>query len=276
MLLQFSRSQALKTKQTGSVLVVTLVLGLVLLGIGLQAAAVIIKDLAVQEDLYFSEQAYFAAESGVESALWDLKIEPLQAYENVSTMLRPNVDYDVSIENLVRAFELRILPYKSEKFRLRYDAEPDENFSEQPVVDFDLEIGSSQAGNLIHWRVICQEEYGGGLVTTAVQGALAAGLYTDFLTSQSGRYDRADGTMIPSQGIKGYLDRGILRRDSCFFAVDNIASNEVLVRFESDQMSPAITEVTARTKVKNREKIIRFQYRQKNLAEIFDFVFLQN
>lgn len=255
------------------ILLPTIILSGLILVISIGLSRVLIAELEFSADLLFSEKAYFAAESGVEKSLLVLKKNSLNWVEGQEPFpVGTGTEYEMAIANAVKIFDVSLGAFESIKFRLAVDT--DSSGSEpviEPVVNIRLtqDNGSTPLNNPdLQWKFLCPVS---NLVTGTVQTVSIQGRADDFFR---GRYD--DGT----QSIDNY-DVALFwnnKDENCFMSLTNQSSDQDApnivgsIAVNSDRtIAPAKVAIRVVGTSFSREKIVTFEYFQKNLASVFDF-----
>lgn len=253
-------------RHPGAVFPTAVFLSVIILSLGLGAAQTVIKELNFATDLLFSEQAYYAAESGVESALIDLDKRPVQHRIVGVENLGEEGSFEPFIFNQNVAgddFDFTIPPLASQRFRLLRDRTADLVYSPVLASEFDIEVTPS--GESWQWKVLCQNGAG---ETASLQNTLDTGSYPNFLATQPGK---------EGNGLANSFGTWISDKDdtSCFFSVQSLseATNLEFVFTPRNTIAPPIATVRSTGRAGNRQKRIEFDYAQQNLGGLFDFVF---
>lgn len=264
-------------KQKGATLVTTLILSGLVLSITLGLAKVVAKELEFSADFFFGEKAYFAAESGVETALLRLKRDPI-TNGNIPIKLESNTQkittkVSLNIDNLTENVSFMLDGYRSRKLRLKKY----EDKQERPVKlqDLHITVGSDDFRNnqnLFLWGIQCQKNG----KTIAIQGKSPSAQREDFF-SWSGDYDDEKGFTTPFYSISAFWnDLTETEKISCLLSFQNLTEQTLSIQLENMSMPPEKAMVTARGYSKNREKTIQFEYLQNNLSSFFNFGLLHS
>lgn len=255
-------------KKSGAVLFVTMILSGLIITVGLGLAKILATEVNFSADVLFSEKAYFAAESGVEMALGELNISPVQNVERHETNVRSgdeSAQSILTIENLLprsgeSSFSFQILPLQTQKLRLKKDTDPAAGIANENVESFDLRV----EGGRLHWKFLCQTKDG----TVALQNVSDEGDISNFYHSQRGNYDDESGLTFIN---KSFEELEIPSQD-CFLSFTNLdQSNPIEITFSGSQLPPPRALVKAIGQSGGRQKSIVFEYAQKNLSSFFDF-----
>ncbi len=294
----------IQKKESGSAILITMVVGVVMLSLGLTALNLVVSDAKVAQDFIFSERAYFAAESGMERSLLQLKLNPVEHVEAYEIPLNEDLGQVsvIDINNRESEFVFDIPPFKSRKFRLRKETDAcskelyiDETNDDcfKSTDDFKVQVidRDSSITESMHWKYICSEVFDDDKSrTVSLQDSLPIGQWETekSMASQIGKWDTFN--LITAQGgdryvaetisdtsVGSFLSRTGLVNTSCFFSLTNNSATATLkVKVSAngtDVMSPYATRITSVGRSGSREKTIEFNYVQKNLGELFDFVF---
>ncbi len=262
------------SKNPGSILIVAIILGAIVMTLGLNLTRIFAKEIQFSSDLLFSEQAYFAAESGVEKSLIKLKNEPVENLIDHQIDFENGVKTTLNIENLKDTFSFALPPQENVKFRLRKDLDPTKETELESVNVWDLNVvtedGTISGLKVWQWKILCSKNE----KTLVIQNTSETGNFPQF-EDQAGIFTDKNGESMANVLISDFfLPLSPDEKKSCFFSVTNISETETLdFTFESiDQMSPHQALITATGKVGKREKTIVFDYAQKKLGTLFDFV----
>lgn len=254
-------------KNEGSVLLPTLIISGMLLALALALTKIVSNELQFSADLLLAERAYFAAESGVEQALFSLKTEPINWVDNEETKLPHNATTSVSVENSQSSFPFFIEPKESLRWQFGNDSDPSFETTLSLVQNFIIEEISSPKD--LQWKFQCAQE-----LSPRTEMLQARALSSKVTGETSGTWD--NGIETGSRDIHSFLIS--LPEDArCFISLTNFSNNNAITgTFSTDKkMAPPQTIVRAKGSAGGREKIIEFEYRQKNLTPFFDFGLLQ-
>ncbi len=265
-----------KIKNPGIVVLLpTIILSGLILVVGLGLSQVLMTELEFSADLLFSEKAYFAAESGVEKSLLALKDKPLNYVVEKDIPVGTGANYDLNIANQVKEFEFDLEPNESVKFRLGYDN--NEKFAEyslEAVKNFNININELEGESTdLQWRILCLVDDNSAKKTIA--------LFRNGTDFTSGSYD--DGTAVSTDSfgnpqyttkqVSKFLSENNLAKNLCFMSLTNFGTEKIRGVFRPTAPSfvaPAKVNVTATGKSFSREKIVSFDYWQKNLSAVYD------
>lgn len=254
----------MKIKQDGSVLLPTLIISGMILALALSLTKIVSNELQFSADLLLGERAYFAAESGVEQALLSLKKEPINLIKQVSKL--PNSsETSVMTDNAVNLFQFKINPAETLRWRLGIDE--DLGFGVRYKMVKDFEISGDNFSDNMQWKIQCAK----GNKTIVLQERTLNNLINK---NSMGVLD--DGGSIGESRIESFL-KDITDSNSCYISLTNFGTEIMSGEVSAPQkLAPAQTRVQAIGYSGGREKIIEFEYRQKNLAPFFDFGLLQS
>ncbi len=254
----------MRVKQDGTVLLPTLIISAMILALALSLTKIVSNELQFASDLLLGERAYFAAESGVEGALLFLKREPINLIER-EIPLAKGTSANITTFNAVESFDFELDLNETLRWRLGRDADKGLDFVGDLVKDFRID-GQNVRDNL-QWKIQCAENK----KTIVIQGR-----------AKKNRIDKnSRGTL--DQG--GRLDISTIMnflkerpsQSLCYVSLTNFGSNVITGAVEAKKkLAPAQTKVQAIGLAAGREKIIEFEFRQKNLAPFFDFGLLHN
>lgn len=258
-------------RKKGYVLLVTFIISAVILTVGLSLAQILTTELQFSSDLLFAEKAYFGAESGVEKALIELKKQPLN-HINVTnkTDFFPDesVSFDLNTHNAVHSTIVKIPPLENIKFQLAKDT--DGQFTTGISTD-NIDFTITPSNDTFSWKIQCNT------MTTPVSLESSTGFTnTTNLLHLSGNFDTGLGQLIPNMTTTNFFLASGIDRDSCFMSMTNLNDiNDLTVTLENsaDTFAPPIARVRSVGNSVSRQKIIEFEYRQKNLSPFFDFLF---
>lgn len=273
-------SSNLRKKNPGVVILIpTIILSGLILVVSVGLSQVLITELEFSADLLFSEKAYFAAESGVEKSLLALKEKPLNLVIEDGVAVGTGATYDLNIANSVEQFPFSLAKDETMKFRLGVDTS--DNFAEyslKPVTTF--KINKSSEPNAVafsnadlQWEIICPKKGEGRTIkTVSLQGRgddFSKGIYDDGLHPL---ITNIDGEIVgPEENLAKFLGENNLGEDICFMSLTNTESIDITGNFSVyKKIAPAKVKITASGKSFSREKIVNFEYRQKNLSSLLD------
>lgn len=261
-----------KPKQKGAILLLSILLSALILTVGMGLIKILATELEFSSDLLFAEKAYFAAESGVELTLQELKESPTQHVDSLSQLIKSDSSEEeavvhISIQNLIHPseeFETSVPPKKTIKFRFQKDADLSTPWMPEGTDNFDIAL---EGAAFFHWKLVCSHSGG----TVSLQEKLPAGEYPDF-AAQTGIYDNPEG--ISSQkALSDFL--AMLSGDeknTCFLSFTNLdQANDMTLTLKNTEMAPPTATIRSLGQSNNRSKLILFEYAQKNLSPFFDF-----
>lgn len=272
--IRFSRQKT--DRQAGSTMLIAIFLSTIILSIGLGAAEMVIKELNFSSDLLFGEQAYYAAESGVEVALMKLEKLPVEHIEDVRLPLGAAA-FSPRIDNIIRAGDeleaMRLEPLQTKRWRLLADTDAGLGAQLSPAFHFDVAVDPT--GSDWQWKVLCQDIIGS---THSLQAVLSdQPVYLDFLyhpavLGLAGNGIQTDFADWVAGRVPGIPE---LATDTCFFSLQNLSSNNLdfVITNQIDLMAPPVAKVESTGYAGNRQKRIDFDYAQQNLGGLFDFIF---
>ncbi len=265
-------NKKINTKKKGAILLIALFLSTLILVTGSGLANLLMKETQFSVDFLFAEKSYYAAESGVEKVLFLLKNSPIQNVQNTEIPVG-TAKTIVNIDNSVDIFPIKLTPNKTVKLRLKVD--DDGTFSEsiRPISLENLTFDFSEfSSNSFQWKILCQQS--GSPISLQ-----------NVLNSQNSIFKNFTGTRETivgnSPGIKVENFWNTLsenEKKSCFLSLQNLNETDTL-RFIielADNLPPEITTIISHGTAGSREKIIKFNYHQKNLASFFDFGFFHS
>jgi hypothetical protein len=275
-------------KNKGSSLIMALLMGGMLLTLGVIGTKMMLKQVQFSSDLLLSTRAHYAAESGVERALYALKIFPVRHLETAEIDVGdPTADNEharalVSIGNKETEGAFVFSENETMKIRLALqDSTIDEqdiapsplpsatismtetpdwsvinNFQIQKVSDPDItdEIAQYQ------WRVLCTTD---GSSTVAQEGEQQSNNTLDSVAS-------GIQTFITSQSFKNCF----LSIASLDFSGNPLNPKKIRLKItgtSGQKIAPPAAKVRVEGIAQDRKKIVEFDYRQKNLGGLFDF-----
>ena len=241
-------------KQEGSTLLVTLVLSAMILTLGASAVKIIGKELTFSQNLMFSQKAYFSAESGVETALFELQNNPVQHVVNHTENLGAGSSFKLDIENRRTDFEFDLASQENQKFRLLKDDNSTLTYTPSPVPPhFSLDAtGLNMADNNFQWKILCQDAADKTIVSVGHES------FSTVVGNFSGSiFNSPPGAVA----------------ETCFFSVENLSPHDLNFKFFGLSMTPEKATIKSIGSIGNFQKIIQFEALQKNLGGLFDFVF---
>lgn len=241
-----------RAKNTGSTLLIAVILSAMILTIGIGAAKMLVKEVEFSADFLFSEKSYFAAESGIEIALLELKNRPVQNISSEVISIDTYTTTSLNLANDVNTFDFDLSPSESQKFRLLRDDKDDLAGYDTKVVS-DFSITPTPAGKNFQWKVLCNTL--STPISTIHKIGTASAVITSFFTTS------------------GFSTWTQPNKQTCFISIQNLSNTDVNFKFNSTAtMTPHKSRVYAIGKAGSREKHISFDYYQKNLGALFDFV----
>ncbi len=253
-------------KNDGAVLLPTLIISGMLLALALALTKIVSNELQFSADLLLAERSYFAAESGVEQALLALKTEPTNWILNQETILPHASLTTVTVENSQSSFPFLLEPKNS--IRWQFGNDPDPSFEITPTKVQNFTINGTGLANMLQWKFQCSQA--NSSKTEMLQSRATSNEITG---SDSGTWD--NGTQIGTKTIQAFLD-SLSDETRCFLSLTNFGTSDITGTFSTlGKIAPPQTIVRAKGSAGGREKIIEFEYRQKNLTPFFDFGLLQ-
>lgn len=266
----FSRSRIKRYKnprKKGYVLLVTFLVSALILTVGMTLAQILAREIHFSSDLWFAEKAYFAAESGVEKALIELKKNPVNWIEqetNLDFFPDESADFSLQTQNRVQQNTFTIPAQDTVQFRLRVDGNSSYVEEVSPVTDFDI----SPSSDKFRWKIQCQAENIVSLTGTGFSGER-------LLEDLWGSYDPGEGLVRVASAQDFFAALTEDQKKTCFMTF-TAGQGNVSVELSSSGnvfFSPPIALIRSVGTSVTRQKIIEFDYRQKNLSPFFDFVF---
>lgn len=275
------------TREEGSILIGSLILMGIVLSICVGVVQMVGRELVFAVDVLQSERAYYAAESGVEHTLLVLRQEPVEYYEDVTIALGSGANIRVNIENRVDEYSVELAPGEAIKFLLRKDTDNTDATALVPVGDFTLEADNESGTydtNAFAWKYICPR----GTRTIALQGRAATGSYSSFAAERGNLDDETNSFAIPNKSFADITTGGstalalgsggnltTAEQAGCFFSATNTSEMETLTLTFQNSLSfaPPVAKVVAVGSAGSREKVVSFEYAQKNLGGLFDILF---
>ncbi len=250
-------------RKQGYVLLVTFLLSGFILTLGLGLAHVITQEIQFSADLLWGEKSYFAAESGVEYALLDLKTQPVSFVQSEMILSSNDVSFFLENGNQVKEYQKTLQPLEALQFRLQKDID----ITKESDIEFGIP-NSISVSQMAFWELQCQN--------AAEVQALSGNIESQ--RSVLIREMESENT-APPQKISDFLEN--LDEDAmCFLTLENLSDTNIIDivlqshEEDSDQFTPPIATVKSRGVAGGREKIIQFEYAQKNLTRLFRFGFL--
>jgi len=247
-------------RQSGAVLLISIILSSLVLGAGLSMAKILSREAEFSADLTLSEKSYFAAESGVEIALAKLKSEPVEyiSDEEISDL---DAKIKLQIDNLVKSFEITLESLQTQKFRMKKDTDGSIGSQIFPVVNFKVESDGK-----FRWKIICQKSSG----TISIQNDRNSG---GEIKNFVGIYDDENGVSSANLKVASFFEKiNDDEKKTCFFSITNLDSAEKVFKISDDgKIAPHRARIRAVGSAGKREKIVIFDYAQKMLSSFFDF-----
>ena len=284
----FLRNTNKNFQKNGYVLLISLLISFLFLTISMGILKFIVADKEISADTFFGEKAYFAAESGVEEALLELKNDPTKNIKKENVPFNENDDsavYSIDTGNRVQDFEMNIETNDTSKFRLQVDQESGEK---QAVENFQITPNRTR----FHWKIICQKDSFNKVKTIALQNDWQDDSTMRELSHLTGTYDDETGTSFENVSVLNFFGNTGLPsgskpsfespddKKSCFFSVTNLEQDaekilSIKIKNPYGFLSPEKARVTSHGMSGFREKIIQFEYRQSHLSPFFDFGLLE-
>lgn len=259
------------SKNKGSVLLISILLSGMILSIGASAAKILIKEIEFTSDLVFAEKSYFAAESGVEIALLELKKHPVRNIVNQEILLNNGTISSLNIENRIDEFEINLPKNGNTKFRLKKQTNENDPLG-MTIINVEKTTNflvKNPEKKKFHWKVLCQKNK----KTVAIQNDHENILFDS--NAEFGIFENEDGNVSQSSSLDNFLQNNDYQ--NCFFSFENLEDTEIKITLNAPQKTaPNKAKITAIGKSGNREKCIVFDYAQKNLGSLFDFVFFHS
>lgn len=256
----------ISVKKSGTVLLPTLIISGMLLALALALTKIVSNELQFSADLLLAERSYFAAESGVEQALFSLKTKPVNWVLNQETELGHASMASVTVENAQSSFPFSLDPKKSIRWQFGRDTNP--SFEVTPAAIRNFTLSGTGFPSVLQWKIQCSQE--NSSKTEMLQSRATS---NDITGEDFGTWD--NGTQIGTKTIQEFLAT-LSDETRCFFSLMNFGTNKVIGTFStSEKIAPPQTIVRAKGSSGGREKIIEFEYRQNNLTPFFDFGLLQ-
>lgn len=255
-----------RVKNNGAVLLPTLIISGMLLALALALTKIVSNELQFSADLLLAERSYFAAESGVEQALFSLKTEPTNWVLNKKTNL-PNASVTrVTVENSQSSFPFFLEPKSSIRWQFGNDIDP--SFEIIPTKIQNFTINGAELTNVLQWKFQCSQKN-----SSKIEMLQSRATSNEITGNNSGTWD--NGTQIGTKTIQDFLD-SLSDETRCFLSLMNFGERDISGTFSTTgKIAPPQTIVRATGTAGGREKIIEFEYRQKNLTPFFDFGLLQ-
>lgn len=262
-------------KNRGDVLVITLILSAFMLLVGMALSRFLLQDLYFVRNLLWSETAYFAAESGVEEALLELKQNPIKNIEREDRIVQGNVKSVLTVENLKEEHVFTLKPNETKRFRLERDGQV-------PLTDW---IFESDEGPL-SWRIICQKNKPSGdfLGNVALQGRFNSAQPAVNFGTIGGNFDDVEiiaGTIkdVPTAAniaVSTFFGTTINtpeEQKTCFVNYQNLSSDNISVTLKNSTggITPDTAVIKSVGQAGQKEKVIYYQFTQSGLSSFFDF-----
>ncbi len=265
-------NRKIETKKQGAILLVALFLSTLILVTGSGLTNLLMKEIQFSEDFLFAERSYYAAESGVEKALFSLKNSPIQNIENVDIPIG-YATTTLNIKNSVDTFAVELTPNQVIKLRLKIDNDTTFAESIRPISLENLILNFTDfTSNSFQWKILCQQS-GNPISLQSVLNS-SASAFKNFRGTKETTTNYQ--TNISVDAFWGSLS--VNEKESCFLSLQNLSETRTL-KFNinlANKIPPAVATVVSHGKAGSREKIIKFDYRQKNLASFFDFGFFHS
>lgn len=249
-------------KNEGSALIIALLLGMMLLSMGLLGVKMMIKQVEFSSSLLLSVRAHYAAESGVERALFALKKFPVRHFQEAEFDVAQS-SATVNINNKKNQFEVAIPTNGNTKLRLFTDKSDKYNditffpttADEEKVNTF--RVTRKNTTGDYKWKILCDSS---GSTVSLINNSVSTSAF-----DQNSQGITSGGTPI---SIQAFIDGN----NHCFLTLENLSSNELKFQFTTTgHMPPEIASVKVEGKSQEKTKVVEFEYRQKNLGGLFDF-----
>jgi hypothetical protein len=271
-LFSYLLQKRLKRRVEGYVFLTAVLLSALVITAGTGLTRIITKEVQFTQDLFFSEKAYYAAESAVEIALLELKEDPVENINEFEVFNQSGAVAVLNIGNQPSAgFSFSLPPNATTKLRLRLDADSTRGTAVEPIdPDFTLNISPLGGGDkVLQWKIVCSR--GIDDKTTSIQDVLETGRVPS-LKNLLGIYDDVSGNSEVDVLVSRFLNLPDLDKTSCFLSFTNLQEIEALeIAFEGTDVPPPKAKIVARGMAGKRQKTIVFEYAQKNLSSFFDF-----
>lgn len=247
--------------------------------IGLNLLHVFARELQISTDLVFSEQAYYAAESGVEKSLVMLKDSPVEFIEDFVIDMGNGSRTLLNVKNLVDNFDFVLSPLGNTKFQLLKDIEPLPGTDLYPVGEWDTKVEYLGVPPVIpakvwEWKILCTKYVSGSQKTVSISGDNGVGDFIGF-SGQDGKKIDENGIIAPNTLVSDFFaELSPADQQTCFFSATNLDDSFALkFTFQNiSKMAPERVNIISTGTAGSRVKTIAFDYAQKNLGTLFDFV----
>ncbi len=275
-------SRKFSKKRSGMVILLpTIILSGLILVVSVGLSQVLMTELEFSADLLFAEKAYYAAESGIERSLLALKDQPLNLVKETEKKVGTSAEYDLNINNSVPSFPFKLAKNETIKFRLGVDTEDSFEVNLAPRNNFEIILNGDASLELkekLQWKVLCKNNND----TVALYGYgddFSQGTFDDGVSVQE---NKSLNTFLGSYNSSASLCFMSLKNISKgsqdvtkngFSQVPNFAGSTIKGTFivkNNDEIAPDQVEIVAVGRSVSREKKVKFNYRQKNLASVFD------
>lgn len=262
-------------KNRGDVLVITLILSAFMLLVGLALSRFLLQDLYFVRNLLWSETAYFAAESGVEEALLELKENPIKNISGEDRIVQGNVKSVLTVENLKEEHVFTLKSNETKRFRLERDGYA-------PATNWVFESDNGP----LSWRIICQKNKPSGdfLGNVALQGRFNSAQPAVNFGAITGNLDDVEiisGTVtdIPTAAnvaVSTFFGTTINtpeEQKTCFVNYQNLSGDtlNVILKNTSGGITPDTAVIKSVGQAGQKEKVIYYQFTQSGLSSFFDF-----
>ncbi len=300
----------LQTKDEGNIIMIAFVVSAMIMTLGLGLTRLLGEELAYTSNLYLSEKAYYAAEAGMEKALWELWREPVLRTENAPLTTFGTVGgadhWDatsaVTIDNLnlassitgegVESFELK--NSEAAYIPLYYSNETGNALEDTEVATSNLLVTASNsisiksdnnefqisayclgAGNN-NTYVFNKNDLNGN--TTHTLGGISDGSATqiDGQATYSAQLNfltfLTSTSDIYSSGITNDIDG-----KSCILKIKNSGNDNTLITIAgTSKIAPYIAKITATGTAGNVEKVLTYELAKKKLPPLLDVLLFNN
>ena len=208
------------SKQEGSTLVITLILCGMIITVGLGVVRILVSELQFSADLLWSERSYFAAESGVESALLELKDDPIlhiPPSENIYEIEDlDGAQTDISIQNRLDETNNIIKIPKASAVKLKLITD-----TNLPQLEWKIS-GDGESAEAILWKILCPEG-------SALGGRKG---FTEEFESFGNESGDLQDSSSETRTVVNFWNNLSIDKTTCWFSIQNISSNGSFVSIE--------------------------------------------
>lgn len=260
-----------KNRNEGITLLSSIIISGIVLSLVLAFMRVVMGDIALNADFFSGERAYFAAESGIEHGLLELKSEPTQHLTEQRVDLS-SASATLSIANRGNTETITIAPYGNTKLSLQVKTQ---QFQAVNVTKLKVQAVLASGGvlpsgtDVFQWKIQCRDDD----QTVSIQGKKPLLFTAGNFRSWTGQFDQSDGSTKPAtvQSFWTTSQFTDTEKQTCFLSFQNLTQQPIILTLSGTPFPPTIATILSTGESNQRQKIITFDIAQKNLSTLFDF-----